>query len=75
MARATNLADAWSAYAEDRAIAAQHRDQAVQGRRDFMSGALAVLELQRAGATREAIVAEIVAFGRAVGTAAESAAV
>lgn len=70
---ATTLADAWTGYADDRAIAPQHATPAVQSRRDFYNGALAALELQRAGVTREAVLAEVVAFGRIVGTAVEHA--
>jgi hypothetical protein len=47
--------------------------QTVERRRAFMAGALACIELQRAGVTREQLIAECVAFGRAIGTAAERA--
>lgn len=43
-------------------------------RRAYMAGALACLEAQRSGATREQLLAECVQFGRAIGTTAEQAA-
>jgi hypothetical protein len=57
------LADAW----EDQ----RPRDHIVEHRRAFMAGALTAVELLRAGATREQLLAECVSFGRAIGTPAE----
>lgn len=57
------LADAW----DDEQRPPEHR-------RAFMAGALVTLELLRAGVPREQLLAECVQFGRAIGTAAESAA-
>ncbi len=56
------LADAWS----DEQRPNDHR-------RAFMAGALATLELLRSGVPREQLLAECVAYGRAIGSAAESA--
>lgn len=64
-ARTGTLADAW--------IDQRPRDHIVEHRRAFMAGALTTLELLRAGATREQLLAECISFGRAVGTEAERA--
>lgn len=56
------LADAW----DDEQRQPEHR-------RVWMAGALAALELIRAGVPAEQLRAECVQFGRAIGTAAERA--
>jgi hypothetical protein len=71
---AKDLAEAWSAYHHDSAIGVSHViPLAVQRRRDFMAGALALQTLLRAGGKPEALLSELVSFGRACGTAAERA--
>lgn len=62
------LADQLEAYAADNAAPGSVADAAV--RRAFMAGALAALTTK---APREQLLAECVAFGRVVGTAAERA--
>ena len=59
------LADAW----EDQ----RPRDRVVEHRRAFMAGALTAVELIRAGVPREQLLSECIAFGRAIGSAAERA--
>lgn len=73
LGRAPDLDTAWQAYSADHVPPDAPSQQRVRQRRDFMSGALAVLELQKRGASREQLLAEVVAFGRAVGSQAESA--
>jgi hypothetical protein len=70
---AANLTDAYAAYQADAPIASRTRDPEVQARRDFMAGAMAYHQLRRTGASPEALLAELIGFGRAVGTAAERA--
>lgn len=59
------LADAW----EDQ----RPNDHRVEHRRAFYAGALTTLELLQAGVPREQLLAECIAFGRAIGTPAERA--
>lgn len=70
---ATTLADLWSAYVDEAAIAARTTSPQVQARRDFMAGAMAYHELRSSGATTEALLAELLGFGRALGSEAERA--
>lgn len=67
----STLADSFTEYSA-RPVSILPAD--IAARRAFYAGALAVIELQRDGATRDQLLAEIVGFGRAVGTAAERAA-
>lgn len=71
-AGATTLAETWAQAAADAPIDPR-ATPAIQARRDYMRGALDCLLLLKAGVTREQLLAECVAFGRAVGTAAERA--
>ena len=47
--------------------------QTVERRRAFMAGALACMVLQQSGVPRDQLIAECIAFGRAIGTPAEKA--
>lgn len=72
MTAPTTLAESWAEACADAPLDPR-ATPAVQGKRDFMAGALACLVLQSRGATRDQLMAEVVAFGRVVGTAAERA--
>ncbi len=69
----TTLSEGW-ALDQAEAPIDPRATPAIQGRRDYMAGALRCLLLQKAGATREQLLAECAQFGKAVGTAAERAA-
>ncbi len=73
MTTPTTLADTWTAAQADAPIDPR-ATPLIQGRRDYMRGALDCLLLQKAGATREQLLSECTAFGRAIGTPAERAA-
>lgn len=64
----TTLADQATAYAMDRAVPGSVADTAI--RRAFMAGAMDALTSKQ---PREALLAECIQFGRAIGTAAERA--
>lgn len=68
-----DLAECWAAYLAEAAIAAK-ADPSVQRRRDFMAGAMAYHELRSGGRPADALLAELLGFGRALGTEAERAA-
>ena len=72
MSAPTTLAETWTAAQADAPIDPR-ATPAIQARRDYMRGALDCLLLQKAGATREQLLAECVQFGKAVGTPAEGA--
>ena len=68
----TTLAECREAYAADVA----HKlpaDMRTLLNRAFMLGAMSAIQLQQTGIPRDAVLAECVQFGRAVGTPAESA--
>lgn len=73
MGAPTTLLDAWDDERADYLPRLTDQVALAQLRRTYMAGALAALDLQRAGATRERLMAEVVAFGRAIGTAVETA--
>lgn len=64
----TTLADTLNDYAPDRAAPGSVADVAI--RRAYMAGALAAITSK---APREQLLAECAQFGRAIGTAAETA--
>ena len=68
---ATSLDEYWIAYSIDHVDADASAMTRVLQKRAFMSGALACLALQKAGRNAEVVMAELVQFGRAVGSAAE----
>lgn len=69
-----SLTDLWQAERHD-FLAARHLtpEELAQHRRSFMAGALAALTLQRGGVTREQLLAEIVMYGRTIGSTVETA--
>ena len=71
-ATSTTLAETWTAAQADAPIDPR-ATPLIQGRRDYMRGALDALLLQKAGATQAQLLAECVQFGKAVGTPAERA--
>ena len=73
MSRPTCISEAWEAYAADQPITAATPNATVKARRDFYSGAIGVLMLLKAGVKPEALMSEILAYGRTIGTAAETA--
>ncbi len=72
MTTPTTLTEAWTLAQADAPIDPR-ATPAIQAKRDFMAGALQCLLLQQRGVTREQLLAECLAFGRAVGTPAERA--
>lgn len=70
---ATSLAESFDDYAADAITAARYDAHEVQARRHYMAGAQAVLLAMRSGATREQLQAELIGFGRAIGSPAERA--
>jgi hypothetical protein len=72
MTTPTTLAETWTAAQADAPIDPR-ATPLIQGRRDYMRGALDALLLQKAGATQAQLLAECVQFGKAVGTPAERA--
>jgi hypothetical protein len=73
MTTPTTLAETWTAAQADAPIDPR-ATPAIQARRDYMRGALDCLLLQKAGATREQLLAECMGFARSIGTPAERAA-
>lgn len=69
----TCLAEAWADRATETRVPATLADATRDQRRAFYAGALAALTLLGDGRPREAIFAELVAHGRSIGTAAETA--
>lgn len=69
----TTLAETWAEAAADAPIDPRVTP-AIQGRRDYMRGALDCLLLQQRGVTRDQLMAECMGFARTIGTAAERAA-
>lgn len=69
----TDFAECWAAYMAEAEISARCTDPRVQRRRDFMAGAMAYHALRDGGRPAEALLAELIGFGRALGTAAERA--
>ena len=70
MNKPTTLAETWAQAAADAPIDPR-ATPAVQGRRDYMAGALDAILLHESGVPLETLKGECVAFGRVVGTAAE----
>lgn len=69
----TTLAETWAEAQADAPIDPR-ATPLIQGKRDYMRGALDCLLLLKAGATQAQLLAECVQFGKAVGTPAERAA-
>lgn len=67
----TSLDECWQAYSVDQVESDASTLNRVQRRRAFMSGAMACLELMKSGRDEKSLMAEIVLYGRAVGSAAE----
>ncbi len=68
---ATSLDECWHEYAVDHIDRDASTVNRIQRRRAFMSGAMACLELMKSGRDEKSLMAEIVLYGRAVGSAAE----
>lgn len=69
----TTLAETWAEAQADAPIDPR-ATPLIQGKRDYMRGALDCLLLLKAGATQAQLLAECVAFGNIVGTQQERAA-
>ncbi|CAB4159812.1 hypothetical protein UFOVP726_40 [uncultured Caudovirales phage] len=72
MTAPATLSEAWT-HAQADAPIDPRATPAVQGKRDFMAGALNAILLHESGVPLQTIKAECVAFGRAIGTPAERA--
>lgn len=68
----TTLAEKWESRAAE-AVLAPKAPQHIQGRRDYMGGAMDAVLLVIEGRDPKALLAECLQFGRAIGTAAERA--
>jgi hypothetical protein len=72
MTTPTTLAETWTEAKADAPIDPR-ATPLIQGRRDYMRGAMDLILLHRSGVPLDTLFAECIAFGRAVGTPAERA--
>jgi hypothetical protein len=69
----TTIAEAWQAYADDVLPIDTPEADVTRARRAYMAGALDAVQRIKAGATVEAVLADLIGYGRTVGRRIETA--